>query len=184
MSEEWRPVEGYEGLLEVSSLGRIRTLPSVRTGVRNGVPHLQRKRGVVMSPFILNSGYMCVAPKFGPSRKKLLVHRLVAKAFVPGWFYEATVNHKDGDKTNNLPPNLEWMTLAENTSHQWETGLVNIRGQRHPSAKLTDAQSLEIAARNIESPTLLAREYGVSVSMIYKIRQGRKKAWLSCPPNA
>tara|TARA_R110000822_G_scaffold27790_3_gene82674 strand:- start:4 stop:441 length:438 start_codon:yes stop_codon:yes gene_type:complete len=137
-----------------------------------------------MSPFIQNNGYQHVAPKFGASRKKLLVHRLIAKAFVAGWFDGATVNHKDGDKLNNLPQNLEWMTLAENTSHQWETGLVNIRGQRHPSAKLTDAQSLEIAARNAESPTLLAREYGVSVSMIYKIRQGRKKAWLSAPPTA
>jgi len=184
MSEEWRPVEGYEGSLEVSSLGRVRTMPSVRTGIRNGVPHPQRKSGVVLSQCVLNNGYLHVAPKFGPSRKKMLVHRLVAKAFVPGWFDGATVNHKDGNKLNNLPANLEWMTLAENTSHQWETGLVNIRGQRHPSAKLTDAQSLEIVARNVESPTLLAREYGVSVSMIYKIRQGRKKTWLSSLPSA
>jgi len=178
MSEEWRPVEGYEGRLEVSSLGHVRTLPSVRTGIRNGVPHSQRKRGVVMSPFVANNGYLHIAPKFGVSRKKLLVHRLVAKAFVPGWFEGATVNHKDGHKLNNLPGNLEWATLAENTAHQWATGLVNIRGQMHPSAKLSDAQSAEIIARGTESPTKLAREYGVSISLIYQIRQGRKKAWL------
>jgi len=148
-------------------------------GIRNGVPHPQRKRGVVMSPFVANNGYLHIAPKFGRIRKKLLVHRLVAKAFVDGWFEGATVNHKDGDKLNNLPVNLEWTTLAENTAHQWATGLVNIRGERHPSAKLSDAQTADIMARAADSPTLLAREYGVSVSLIYKIRQGRKKAWLA-----
>lgn len=132
-----------------------------------------------MSPFLLRSGYLAVAPKFGTTRKKLTVHRLVAKAFVPGYFDGATVNHRDGDKTNNRADNLEWLTLAENTAHQWETGLVNIRGERHPNAKLSDANALAIMARPDDSPTALAREFGVSTSMIYKIRQGRKKAWLT-----
>ena len=178
MDEIWKAVEGYEGRLEVSNLGRVRTLPSVRIGTRNGVPHPQRKKGGIIRSHVLNAGYPVVAPKFGPSRKKMTVHRLVAKAFVPGYFEGATVNHKDGVKTNNRADNLEWVTLAENTAHQWETGLVNIRGERHPSAKLSDADVVAIKSRPGDSPTVLAREFGVSTSMIYKIRQGRKKGWM------
>ena len=178
MAEEWRAVAGYEGQLEVSSDGRVRTLPSVRIGIRNGREHAQRKPGVVMSPFLAKNGYLHVAPKFGGSRKKLSVHRLVAAAFVPGQFDGATVNHIDGNKTNNDASNLEWATLSENTAHQWRIGLVDIRGERHPSAKITNADALNILSRRAESPTALAREFGVSTSLIYKIRQGRKKAWL------
>lgn len=178
MAEEWRSVEGYEGRLEVSSYGSVRTLPSVRTGMRNGVPVDQIKRGTTLSPFMLSIGYLCVAPKYGAERKKLLVHRLVAKAFVPGYFDGATVNHVDGVKTNNAPRNLEWVTLARNTELQWETGLVNLRGERHPSAKLSDSDVRLILRMPDASPTELARRFGVSTSLIYKIRQGRKKAWL------
>ncbi len=178
MSENWREVTGYEGRLEVSDLGSVRTLPSVRTGIRNGVPHPQRKRGMVMRPFKLSTGYLCVAPKFGADRKKLIVHRMVALAFVSGYFEEATVNHIDGDKTNNRADNLEWVTLAENTAHQWRIGLVDIRGEKHPSAKLSDDDVRAIRARPTESVAALANDFGVGRSLIYKIRQGRKKGWL------
>ena len=175
--EEWRTVEGYDGSLEVSSLGRVRSLPSIRAGIRNGVPHIQRKRGVVMSPFVAKNGYLHIAPKFGPSRKKLLTHRLIAKAFVPGWFEGATVNHKDGDKLNNLPSNLEWVSLAENTRLQWRDGLVDLRGEKHPSAKLTNSEVVQIKRRLDagEVQTMLAREFSVSVALISKIRRGAKK---------
>lgn len=179
MSENWRSVDGYEGLLEVSDAGAVRTLPSVRSGLRNGVPHVQRKRGTVLSPFVGKHGYEVVAPKFGDDRRKLLVHRLVAAAFVDGHFDGATVNHKDGNKRNNVPANLEWVTLAENTAHQWQTGLVNLRGELHPLAKLTDDDVQAIRARPSDSVRDLARDFGVGISLVYKIRQGRKKAWLT-----
>src|SRR5689334_7053571 len=108
--ERWAKVAGYDWL-EVSDHGRVRTLNSIRVSIRNGKLNEQRKRGGVMSPFLLNTGYLCVAPKIGDSRKKLTVHRLVALAFVPGYFEDATVNHIDGAKTNNLWTNLEWVTL-------------------------------------------------------------------------
>lgn len=180
--EKWKEVPG--GFLEVSDLGNVRTLSRLCSYSVDGVPRTQRRPSKLLSPWIARNGYLHVSLKDDTGRRnKLLVHRLVAGAFVSGWFDGATVNHIDGNKLNNLPGNLEWVTLAENSRKQWTDGLVNLRGQRHPSAKLTDAQSLEILRRSSESPTTLAREFGVSASLIYKIRQGRKKAWLT-PPTA
>lgn len=58
-----------------------------------------------------------------PNGKNQLVHRLVAFAFVPGYFEGAVVNHKDGVKANNFWRNLEWVTTAENNRHAFRLGL-------------------------------------------------------------
>jgi hypothetical protein len=52
------------------------------------------------------------------------VHRLLALTFIDGYFEGAVVNHKDGVKTNNDPPNLEWVTGEDNTRHAWTNGLI------------------------------------------------------------
>lgn len=174
--EEWATVESHAGFLEVSNLGRVRSLDSFRPG-RGAKPHPQLRKGKVLSPFIANNGYPTIAPKFGDSRKKLLVHRLVAKAFVPGYFDGATVNHIDGDKTNNTAGNLEWTTRADNTAHQWVTGLVNIRGERHPSAKLSNSDVGKVRSMFADgvSQAEIARQFAVSDTLIWAIKHGRKR---------
>ena len=168
MKEIWKRIDGSD-VLEVSNLGRIRCLDGLRGG--------QQRKGTVYSPFLAKNGYLTIAPKFGASRKKLTVHRLVAAAFAPGFFEGASVNHKDGCKTNNRADNLEWITLAENTRHQWRTGLIDLRGEKHPSAKLTNADVAAIRTRLIggERITALANEFGVSAALIYKIKRGTKR---------
>lgn len=166
---DWAEVSGHEGLLEVSRFGEVRFLEANRGG--------QRKRGGTYRPFIGNNGYSHIAPKIGASRKKLLVHRLVAMAFVPGHFSGATVNHIDGNKQNNHASNLEWVSLSENTKLQWKAGLVNLRGERHPLAKLTDADVASIR-KNLEDGErvrAIATRYNVSDSLIYKIGKGEKR---------
>ena len=176
MTEVWKPFKGFEGIAEVSSLGNVRTLDTIRHGLRNGKPHAQRRKGRPVSPYKSRFGYMTIAFKIGSKRQKAFVHRAVGHAFVDGYFDGATINHKNGDKTDNRPENLEWCSLSDNTKHQWETGLVNIRGERHPSSKLTDAQTAAILhlSRAERSAKELAALYDVSEALIYKIRQGRK----------
>lgn len=175
--EEWRAVEGLEWLMEVSSLGRVRTLDTVRNFIRNGKPQSQRIAGRLVSPFVAQNGYLHIAPKIGPQRAKLLVHRLVAHAFVPGYFDGANVNHKDGRKTNNVPANLEWVTKGDNTRHAFATGLISNRGEKHPSAKVTDAQMAEILRRyrSGERCVMLAREFGISPALIYACDRGVRR---------
>ena len=181
MDEIWKAVTSKEAWLEVSNLGRVRSLPSVRVGMREGRVHLQRRQGTLFSPFLNRGGYRVIAPKFGASRRKVFVHRLVADEFVPGYFDGACVNHIDGNKTNNRCDNLEWTTLAENTRLQWATGLVNLRGEKHPSSKITDIQTEEIRARRRvgERVASLAAEYGISTSLIYMIMKGTKHSYIA-----
>lgn len=111
MSMEWRDVPGYEGLYEVSDEGDVRSVR--RSGASGGF----------MSPHN-NKGYLRVGlRKNGEAQKKFFVHRLVAEAFLPPVPGKHFVNHKDGDKRNNKPDNLEWCTTSENQKHAYQIGL-------------------------------------------------------------
>lgn len=130
-----------------------------------------------ISPCVEKSGYAEVAVMKGGKRIKERVHRLVALAFVDGYADGLTVNHIDGNKLNNNVSNLEWVSLARNTQHQWEIGLVDRRGEVNPMAKLTSKRVVYIRrllAQGIPAHTL-AIVAGVSNKMIVKIRDG--KAW-------
>lgn len=171
-TEEWRKSPLAPSHVEVSNLGRVRTLDRaapIEHGAKKGLTQL--RKGKVLSPWIGRSGYFCVSVKEGKTRKKYPVHRLIASAFCEGFDPSITVNHIDGNKLNNQSENLEWITTSENTSHQWRIGLVNLRGENHPNSKLTTRQVNELRTRvkNGERVSLLAEEFSVSVSIIYKI---------------
>ena len=111
MTEEiWRPIDGYEGLYEVSNTGLIRSLDRF-VGNRN------RIKGKILSIKIEKNGYCSVALfKYG-KMKRYLVHRLVAQEFIPNTEGLPQVNHKDEDKTNNRVENLEWCTAKYNINY-------------------------------------------------------------------
>lgn len=120
--EEWRPVPGYEGMHEVSNFGRVKSLSFEVIG-RGGKP--RRKKELILKPGILGRFYHGV--KLSGMHRLLLVHRLVAQAFIPNPENKPYVNHIDGHKTNNHVSNLEWVTPAENNSHALKSGLLGKR---------------------------------------------------------
>jgi hypothetical protein len=129
-----------------------------------------------INPWVSKSGYFVVSAKLGNIRPKVFVHRLVAMAFVPGFAQGLTVNHINGNKLDNRPENLEWVTLSENTKHQWRTGLVDLRGENQPNHKLTQRQVIHIrkALRAGVSANSLSIIAGVNASTIYLIEQGKR----------
>ena len=103
MEEIWKPIEGYEGLYEVSSYGRIKSLERYRSN--NGGIQLIKER--IMKPLDYN-GYKNVVLWKNGSKKKEYVHRLVAKAFLPNPDNLKEVNHRDENPSNNMVENIEW----------------------------------------------------------------------------
>ena len=104
--ENWKAIAGYEGIYEVSDLGRVKSLNYNRTGTEK-----------ILKPQNNTRGYLQVCLRKYGQRKFLLVHRLVAEAFIPNTNNLTTVNHKDEVKTNNVASNLEWMSVKDNNNY-------------------------------------------------------------------
>jgi hypothetical protein len=184
MEEKWRPCRSADGLLEASNQGRIRSVDRVlEIAGRTRAGHSQgnfraRQPGKILKGCKTLGGYLEVAQQIEGRRKKYRIHKLVAEEWVPGYFEGAHVDHIDGNKLNNHPSNLEWVTASENTRRQWESGLVDLRGDRHPSAKLTNLQAHAILLlyQHNFPPSQLAEWFGVSSALVYKIACGKKPA--------
>lgn len=119
-SEEWRDIEGYEGYYQVSNFGRVRSVDRViylHDKVSGRIRQSQTIRGKILTNHLQRNGYLLAKMRKPPQIKMISVHRLVAKAFVPGYCEGLQVNHKDENKQNNNADNLEWVTRKENLNH-------------------------------------------------------------------
>lgn len=148
------------------------------TRTRDGVvqTYIRRGKQQPIRPCVTKSGYFEVSTMHNGKRIKALVHRLVGFAFVLGYEEGLTINHINGIKTDNRPDNLEWVSLAQNTKHQWQIGLVNLRGDNNPQAKLTSKQVLYMRRlmRQGVAAHQLAVIAGVSDSLVYMIQKNQR----------
>lgn len=115
--EEWKPIKGYEGIYEVSNMGRVRSLDRKGKLLRDGVWYPQNRRGQMMKIRTLSTGYKEVPLRKDRKQVRYFVHRLVALAFVEGYKKGLVVNHLNCDPSDNRACNLEWVTQKENTNH-------------------------------------------------------------------
>lgn len=167
LTEEWRPVEGWPDY-EVSNLGRIKRVTRYRS-----------KAGAIRKNILLKStGYLAITLTHrSGARKMLLVHRLVAKAFLPPPSSpDMEVNHKDTDRTNPRADNLEWVTRSENRQHGYDVGFCDAVGEANGYSKLTNAAVLEIrrlAKADQSNWAALAARFGVSKATIRDVVTGR-----------
>ena len=114
MIEEWRPIEGYEGLYEVSNTGQVRSFDRY-VKYSNGRIHLHK--GKVLSPIKDKDGYLQVNLCYNGKIHQIKIHRLVAQAFLSNPDNLLYVNHKDEVKTNNSVDNLEWCDVKYNNNY-------------------------------------------------------------------
>lgn len=144
-AEEWRPIPGFDGLYEASSLGRVR---SVLPHPKGRTPALH-----VLTPALHRNGYLNVGLRRSGRRVVVGVHRLVCMAFhgLPAAGEEA--RHLDSDRTNNTAENLAWGTHADNMQDAVAAGRhfsVN-RGRTHcrRDHEFTDENTYVHAGRRI-----------------------------------
>lgn len=113
-TEAWKFIQGYEGLYQVSSLGRIKSVARCRKNNGNSQTLMEER---LLKQSKNNKGYCRVELCKDGARKPFSVHRLVADAFVINPLNKPEVNHIDEDKSNNKADNLEWCTTKENINH-------------------------------------------------------------------
>lgn len=115
MEEIWKQAKGFEGYLEVSSKGNVRSIDriiTVRDGNRIYKKPIKGKNKTKHKN--IQTGYMQIGINH---RKHVSVHRLVAETFIPNPLGLSQVNHKNFDRTDNRVENLEWCTNGQNTIH-------------------------------------------------------------------
>lgn len=125
MAEQWKSVVGYEGMYEVSDLGRVRSLSYRRTG-----------NVKLMAGSIGRNGYHQVPLYRGAERTPKYVHRLVLEAFVGPCPEGMEACHGNGIRADNRLENLRWDALAKNQHDRVRHG-THSRGERSPTAKLS-----------------------------------------------
>lgn len=167
--EFWKDIEGYEGLYQVSNLGRVRSLDRVIQQIKfGGELSPQIYRGRVINPTINGGYYRCSLSKDNIKESKL-IHRLVAEAFIPNPNNYPCVNHKDENKLNNVVENLEWCTVQYNTNYGTSPERISINQPLCKRIKVDGIifHSIREATRYLNCPNN-ALSYALSHSKIYK----------------
>lgn len=167
MAEEWRNIAGYEGLYQVSNLGRVKSLDRKR---RSGAGEYVQK-GRVMSAS--NDRYYAVTLYKCGKCKKFMIHRLVACTFIPTSNKKLVVNHIDGNRKNNHVNNLEWCTQKQNIAHAISIGIGTI-GERNGLSKFTNDEVRELRKMYVPydpefGASALARKHGVPLKTMWFI---------------
>lgn len=165
-TEQWKPVVGYDGIYEISDLGRVK-----RIGKCTASP---KER--ILKTRIGPDGYCVAFLSYSCKVKAKRIHAIVLEAFIGPRPLGMQANHKNGIKTDNQPKNLEWVTLRENIAHATRNGLVP-SGENHWNSKLKERHILEIRKRIQTGQTQgkIAAIYKVNRRTISKI--GTRKAW-------
>ena len=116
MNEIWKDVIGFENMYQISNNGKVKSLKR-----KSLIGRVLKER--FLKPSKDTKGYLRVSLHKNNKAHHRSIHRLVAEAFIINNDNKSQVNHKDGNKENNIVSNLEWMSNKENSDHAYNTGL-------------------------------------------------------------
>lgn len=139
--EVWIDIEGGPGY-QISNYGRVKSVERIIKRGTNFLPI----RGRILKPWKRSKDYLSVGFQVDGKRKVVLVHRLVANAFIPNRESGMEINHLDGDKTNNTVENLEWVTTSENVLHAYATGLKKATHSKKVKVEMFDGTTLDFSS--------------------------------------
>lgn len=168
----WKPIVGFEGLYDVSSNGKVRSLYRYKKELK---------------PMISNSGYERVDLFKDKKRKQFSIHRLVAEAFCEKQHGKNIVNHKDECKTNNCADNLEWVDHLYNCNYgsgikrrvvntDYSKRKINNANQILKCSKpISQYTKNGVFIKNWKSASECFRHTGIPISGIRKVCKGERK---------
>lgn len=160
MKEIWKSIKEFDGFYEISNRGRLKSF--------------KRNKETFLIPHKRKDGYLMFYLYHNKKQYYRYAHRLVAQCFIEKIEGKETVNHKDGNKQNNISDNLEWLTMGENNYH---AGLINLKqiGSNHSNSKLSfsDLKEIrELLKQDCLTNKQIGEQYKVHRSTIYKICKG------------
>lgn len=165
----WKVIPAFGGRYEASINGEIRHI-----GNKNIRKARVNRCGYLQMNFSRNDGK--------GKNITVLVHRLIALTFLDNPNNLPEINHKDGNKQNNAVSNLEYCTASKNQKHAYKMGLQKpLKGEEHPSAKLTNKQAQEIRKIYKEkriSQQKIAGFFNVSLKTVSRVINGQR--YTSC----
>lgn len=183
MEEIWKDIIGYEGLYQVSNLGRIKALIKFNktSKLYSSIGYYRKEK--ILKLESCKNGYLRVALYKNKIKKRFLVHRLVAQAFIINSYNKPQVNHKDGNKTNNNINNLEWTTSKENNIHAHKTGLnkgsygmVGKKGKLNKKIKIIEQYNLDNELiKKWYGFNEIQRELNIPIANIWACCNGKRK---------
>lgn len=160
INEEWRDIQGYEGVYQVNPIGQVK-----RIGGGSGAV-----RGLVLKDFDNGHGYRYISLSKDGKGRNYYIHVLLATAFIPNPERKPQINHRNGQKSDNRLENLEWVTLSEQMIHAYGTGLAP-SGEYNHMAKLTEYEVGVIRRLHMAGVArpVIASSFGISKATVHRI---------------
>lgn len=185
-NEIWKDIAGYEGLYQVSNLGRVKSLPREKW---NGKAfHFTNEK--IMTPVPNRDGYLNVCLIKDRFNKQFRIHRLVAEAFISNPKNKPCVDHINTIRNDNRVENLRWVTVKENMNNSLTKKKISevFTGENHPlygkkhseeaKKKMSEAKSIDVVCVTTGVEFSSAKEageyYGCCASDITKCCKNKK----------
>lgn len=165
MNEIWKPVVWYEGLYEVSNLGRVKSLNYRHTG-NPGLLKIWKDRKGYGRVLLCKDGVIT----------QFQVHRLVAEAFIPNPENLSVVNHKDENPLNNCVDNLEWCTYRYNNNYGSRNKKISNGVSKSVAQYTIDGQLIKVW----NSANNAANELGCNAGHISECCRGSRNVHKGC----
>ena len=166
MKEIWRKIPNYENLYEVSSFGRIRSIPRKGTICSMKCLALNKKK----------NGYVNVILTKNNKKRTFRVHRIVALVFVPNLYNKPQFNHLNGKRDDNRACNLEWCTAKENIQHKFKVLGYKMTPRRPKSIKCVETGEEFISIK--EAERFYGKNYGaIQHALSHKTRTAYGLHW-------
>lgn len=154
--EIWKDIKNYEGLYQVSNLGRVKN-----------------KEDMIMKQRVNPDGYYRINLYKNGNRQTVLIHRLVAQAFINNPNEYNCINHKDENKLNNKVENLEWCTHEYNVAY----GTARLRGALHTKKPIEQYTLDGVFVKRYDGIIDAQKELGTSSYSLIKCLKGKKESF-------
>lgn len=167
--EIWKDIKGFEGMYQISNLGRVKSLKRKR----NNINRIEQEH--LIKQFDNSKGYLQFSLFKDEKKYTFRTHRILAETFIPNPKKYKVVNHINGHKKDNRLENLEWCTYKYNTQHAWKNGLCSINKFKHYTTKVLQIDNNDNILAVYMSQRIASKINNISYRALNMCLKGKNK---------